>query len=58
MHAEHLAHTHVKTVPLLGKVGHCVPVGTDDKIDTTAYTRRLDEKKHMNTYSIIFEIKE
>ena len=56
-HAEHLAHT-LNPVPLFERVGHCVPVGTDDKIDKTAYTRGLDVKKHMSAYSIILEIKE
>jgi len=37
-HAEHLAHT-LNPVPLFERVGHCVPVGTDDKIYKTAYTR-------------------
>jgi len=36
-----------------------VPVGTDDKIDKTAYTRELGvkAKKHVSAYSIIQEIK-
>jgi len=54
--AEHLAHT-LNPAPLFERVGHCVPVGTDDKIYKTAYTRGLDVKKHMSAYSIIFDIK-
>jgi len=45
-------------VPLFERVGHCVPVGTDDRIYKTAYTRGLDIKKHMSAYSIILDIKE
>jgi len=56
-HAEHLAHT-LKPVPLFVRVRHCVPVGTDDKIYKTAYTRGLDVKKHISAYSIILDIKE
>jgi len=57
-HAEHLAHTLIP-VPLLVRVGHCVPVGTDDRIHKTAYTRGLDVKKtHISAYSIILDIKE
>jgi len=56
-HAEHLAHT-LKPVPLFGRVGHCVPVGTDDKIYINAYARGLDEKKHIGSSSVILEIKE
>jgi len=41
---EHLAHT-LKPVPLFGREGRCVPVGTGDKIDKTAYTRGVDVKK-------------
>jgi len=56
-HAEHLAHT-LNSVPLFERVGHCVPVGTDDKIYKNAYTRGLDvKKKHMSDYSIILDIK-
>jgi len=43
-HAEHLAHA-LNPVPLFERVGHCVPVGTNDKIYKTAYTRGLDVKK-------------
>jgi len=42
--SEHLAHT-LNPVPLFVRVGHCVPVGTDDRIYKTAYTRRMDVKK-------------
>jgi len=56
-HAEHLAHT-LNPVPVLVSVGHCVPVGTDDRIYKTAYTRGLDVKKHISAYSIILDIKE
>jgi len=55
-HAEHLAHT-LNPVPLFERVGHCVPVRTDDKIYKTAYTRGLDGKKHMSAYSIILDMK-
>jgi len=55
-HAEHLAHT-LNPVPLFERAGHCVPVGTDDKIYKTAYTWGLDVKKRMNAYSIILDIK-
>jgi len=56
-HTEHLAHT-LNHVLLFERVGHCVPVGTDDKIYKTAYTRGLDvKKKYMNAYSIILDIK-
>jgi len=34
-----------------------VPVGTDDRIYKTAYTRELDVKKHMSAYSIILNLK-
>jgi len=43
-HAEYLAHT-LNPVPLFVGVGHCVPVGTDDRIHKTAYTLGLDVKK-------------
>jgi len=43
-HAEHLAHT-LNPVPLFERVGHCVPVGKDDKIYGAAHTRGLDVKK-------------
>jgi len=56
-HAEHLAHT-LNPVPLLVRVGHCVPVGIDDRIYKTAYRRGLDVKKYRNAYSIILDIKE
>jgi len=56
-HAEHLART-LNPVPLFVRVGHCVPVGTDDRIHKSAYTRGLDVKKHINAYSIILDIKE
>jgi len=46
-HAEHLAHT-LNPVPLFQKVGHCVPVGTDDKI----YKNRI----HTGTGCIIIII--
>jgi len=55
-HAQHLAHT-LNPVPFFERVGHCVPVGTDDKIYKTAYIRGLDVKKHMSAYSIILEKK-
>jgi len=55
-HAEHLAHT-LNPVPLFVRVGHCVPVGTDEKLYKTAYTRGLGEKKHISAYSIILDIK-
>jgi len=56
-HAEHLAHT---LKPLFKRVGHCVPVGTNNKIDKTAYVQGLDvnQKKAMSAYSIILEIEE
>jgi len=56
-HAEHLAHM-LNPVSLFERVGHCVPVETDDKIYKTAYTRGLDVKKHLSAYSIILDIKE
>jgi len=56
-HAEHLAHT-LNPVPLFVRAGHCVPAGTDDKIDKTEYTRGLDVKRHISAYSIFFDIKE
>jgi len=37
-HAEHLAHM-LNPAPLFERVGHCVPVGTDDKININAYIR-------------------
>jgi len=56
-HAEHLAHT-LNPVPLFVRVGHCVPVGMDDKIYKTAYTRGLAvKKKHISAYSIILDKK-
>jgi len=57
MHTKHLAHT-LQPVPLFGRVGHCAPVGTDDRIYKIAYTRELDEKKRMSADSIILKIKE
>jgi len=56
MHA-HLAHT-LNPVPLFVRVGHCVPVGTDDRIYKTVFTRGLDVKKHISAYSIILDMKE
>jgi len=47
-----------KPVPLFGRVGHSVPVGTDDKLYKTAYTRGMDEEKPMHAYFIILDIKE
>jgi len=55
-HAENLAHT-LNPVPLFVRVGHCVPVGTDDRIYKTAHTQGLDVKKHISSYSIILDIK-
>jgi len=56
-HAEHLAHMLNPVLPF-ERVGHCVPVGTGDKIYKTANTRGLDVKKHTSAYSIILDIKE
>jgi len=54
--AEHLEHS-LNPVPLFVSVGHCMPVGTDDIIYKTAYTRGLDVKMHISAYSIILDIK-
>jgi len=48
-------HTHACTLTHTHRGTH---IGMDDKIDKTAYTRGLDEKKKMSAYSIILDIKE
>jgi len=44
-------------VPLFVRAVHGVPVGTDDRIHKSTYTRGLDVKKNINAYSIIFDLK-
>jgi len=56
-HAEHLEHM-LNLVLLSIRVGHCVRVGTHDRIYKTTYTQGLDVKMDKSTYSIFLDVKE